>query len=121
MSEKNIIIFETTDPMQNVIYLTTDRFEHITYGHPEMHGEENNIKLAVEDPDNVYKDKDFDTTFCYFKQHNSVILRTYGTNIKVVVDRNLQGQIKTAYVTNSNKEKTENVYKKPKAPKEKNT
>jgi hypothetical protein len=121
MSEKHKIIFETTDPMQNVIYLTSDRFEHITDGHPEMFGEENNIKLAVEDPDSVYKDKDFDTTFCYFKQHNSVILRTYGTNIKVVVDRNLQGQIKTAYVTNSNKEKTENIYKKPKDSNQKNT
>ena len=109
MSEKNKIIFETTDPMQNVICLTSDRFEYITHGHPEMYGEEKNIKLAVEDPDSVYRDKDFDTTFCYFKQHNSVILRTYGTNIK------------TTYLTNSNKEKTENIYKKPKDPKGKNT
>ena len=49
MSEKYKIIFETTDPMQNVIYPTSDRFEHITYGHPEMYEEENNIKLAVEE------------------------------------------------------------------------
>jgi hypothetical protein len=114
MPKENKDIFETTDPLGNVIYLTNERFYHITLGHPELHGEEKSIKLTVEDPDNVYRDKEYDTTFCYYRQHDNVILRSYGTNIKVVVDRNLQGQIKTAYVTNSNKERTENFYKKPK-------
>ncbi len=110
-------VFETTDPLQNVIYLTHQRWYKITEGHPELSTELQLIKKTVNEPDSIYPDKDYEHTFCYYRQHNSVYLRTYGTQIKVVVDRNLQGSIKTAYVTNRNKEKTKALYFKSKTKK----
>lgn len=113
MPEKNSI-FETVDPLNNIIYLTHERWYKITNGHPEMIDTQALIKETISDPDSIFPDKEYENTFCYYRKHNSNILKPYGSNIKVVVDRNLQGSIKTAYATNRNKEKAKAIFNREK-------
>ena len=106
--------FVTTDPLNNTIYLAEEQWYHITGNHPEMHGEEKEIKVTIEKPDSIYKDKDFDGTFCYYRQHNLGHMRTYGTKFIVIVNRKNQGLVKTAYVVDKIIEKVREYPKPPK-------
>ncbi|MBL1123422.1 MAG: hypothetical protein D8M26_11070 [Ignavibacteriae bacterium] len=115
--DKTEYVFYTADPQNNTVYLTSEKWDLLTEKHPELHGEESEIKKTVENPDTIYKDKDFEHTFCYYRAHNNTILRTYGLNVKVVVDRESQGAIKTTYFTDRSKEKDGLVYSKPSVPK----
>lgn len=105
-------VFLTTDPDDNVVYLSNQRWDYITNKHPELHGEEQEIKATIIKPDSIYVDKDYRNTFCYYRQHNATQLRIYGTKLKVIVDREAQGAIKTAYVTDRIKEKSGKIYPK---------
>jgi len=115
MSEnKSSYLIETTDPLGNIVYLSEDKWAYLTDKHPELHGELTEIESTIVTPDTIYKDKDYQHNYCYYRQHSNTALRIYGTQIKVVVDYDTQGSVKTAYVTNRNKEQTELVYNKHK-------
>lgn len=106
-------IFKTTDPLGVNVSLTETSYTHITSGHPEMHGEEYEIRETVTNPDAIYSDKTYQHNFCYYRQHNSDTLRHLGANLKVVVDKSdTEGKVITAYPTSKRREKTIRVYKK---------
>ena len=103
-SKENEYIFETVDPLSNYIYLTSERWnEHIVIKHVEMYGEEDIVQKTIENPDAIYPDKDFPTTHNYFLKHEDLILNTYGSHVKVIVNRELQGQVISAYCTPKSK------------------
>lgn len=102
--DKKRNIFETVDPLNNIVYLTNERWHtHIIFRHPEMTGEELLVKKSVEEPDSIYPDKNRPSDSIYFYEHNDDILKTYGKYLKVVVDRESRGSIKTAYVSFNSK------------------
>ena len=107
-------VFETADPLYNIIYLTRESWEdHIQIEHPELISVVSLIQVAVEEPDAIYPDPNYSTTHNYYYQHGDIFLNTYGRNLKVVVNRDLQGQIITAYCTPRRGEKTSPIYIKP--------
>ena len=113
-SEEIHYIFETADPLNRYIYLTSERWDdHITSRHPEMLGEEKLVKQAVEEPDAIYPDEDFEGTHNYYFEHDDPILSAYGSKVKVVVYNDPAGQINTAFFTQRVKEKTVPIYVKP--------
>jgi len=103
-------IFVTTDPLGQIVYLTPERLKHIEKGHIEMIGEEGTIKKTVMEPESIYKDKDFNSTHTYYAKHSNPTLEPKGQYLKVVVDRELQGQVITSYPTIKNRESTEAIY-----------
>lgn len=106
-------IFYTVDPLKNIVYLTENRmYNHISINHPEMAGQEKSIQLTVENPDSMYKDKAIDGTVCYISSHNNTDLAPHGDYLKVVVDRDLQGQVITAYPTGMKTDKGLKIYSK---------
>ena len=109
-------IFETTDPLNNIVYLTKERWEEhiveIETGHIELIGEENLVKKAVEYPDNIYEDKKFPGNYNYIYEHSNPFLKLKGQYLKVVVSRDLSGQILTAFPTDAGKQKTKPIYTK---------
>jgi len=113
-STENEYIFETADPLHNIAYLTHERWDHITTGHPELLGEDEKIKIAIEDPNSIYPDKYRSTTYNYYYEHGDIFFKkTYGAYLKVVVDRELQGQIITAHFDQKSKDATIPIYIKP--------
>lgn len=53
------MIFEVMDPLGRRIRLTRERWEdHIVDEHPELEGQEERLKEAVENPDFIYKEDD---------------------------------------------------------------
>lgn len=108
---RNGIIFETVDPLSQIVYLTSDRWEtKITKKHIELLGEEKLIRTSVEQPISIYIDKERQMTHIYFFEHGDIVLKPYGKYLKVAVDRELQGQIKTAYFTDKGYERTQIIY-----------
>ena len=108
-------IIETVDPLNQFVYLTAERFDdHIFPEHPNLVGEEDTIKAIVEDPEVIVPDKDFDSTQNYYGRHGKIIISSSNKYLKVVVDRELGGQIVTAYTTNCISEKTDPIYEKQK-------
>lgn len=91
-------IFETVDPLNNIVYLTSETASHIENGHPELQNQIPEIKETVENPDNIYTDKDYHHKCNYYREHSNDDLKQYGNIIKVIVNRDLQGQITTAYI-----------------------
>lgn len=72
MPEKSTeYVFETTDPLENIIYLTQQRWYKISEGHPELSAGLAEIKQTVQNPDRIYPDKDYLHTFCYYRKHNN--------------------------------------------------
>jgi hypothetical protein len=104
-------IFLTVDPLNNIVYLTNERWnEHILPEHVELYGEEKLIQKTIEDPDSIYLDKEFECTHIYYYEHKKIELSYYGNYLKVVVGRELQGQILTAYIDIKSKENTKEIY-----------
>ena len=114
-STKNIYIFEAVDPLNNYVYLTENTLEkHIYDAHVEMMGEVDLIKSTIEKPDKIYeRTNEFQKVkHDYIKQHNKDELNSYGRYIKIIVDRELQGQISTAYCTPKSTQNDKLIYKK---------
>jgi hypothetical protein len=106
-------IFYTVDPLSNIVYLTKERFyNHIVTEHLEMDGHDSTIKQTVENPDSIYKDKELDDTVCYISSHSKSTLSLYGDYLKVVVNRDLGGQVITAYPIGTDTDKGIKIYKK---------
>ena len=98
MNKKNEfnLIFETTDPNYNVVYLTKEKWEkHIVTKRPQMLGTEKIVQAAVEKPDKTTKSPDYDTRY-YYKVHGETDLNIYGDKTKVAVDIDT-GWVKTSY------------------------
>lgn len=110
---KNKLIFETVDPLDNIIFLPYDTWHNkITIDHPEMLGEEPLVQTTVEEPLAIYPDKDRpQNTNIYIYPHQDISLNTYGKYVKVAVD--IGGRIKTAYLVHQSKQNTEPIYLKP--------
>jgi hypothetical protein len=90
-------VFETIDPLGNPIFLSTSTWEnHIIKNHPEMAGEEKQVKKTIEDPDDIFEDSNFSTTCNYYRKQEGTRLNLFGDYVKVSVD-SVIGRIKTAY------------------------
>jgi hypothetical protein len=98
LKQKEIeIVFETIDPLNNVISLSLDTWKnHILIQHPYLNGDEKKVKETVEKPNIIFQDKYFLNTFNYYSIIRSTQLKPFGDYLKVSVDRD-SGNIKTAF------------------------
>ena len=110
-SEEKYVV-ETINIFGSPVFLTEDTWQtHIVTEHPCMAGMEKKVKKALETPDVVYKDPDFESTQNYNLKHNSVKLNSFGQYLKVAVDADL-GRVKTAYTLEEYKQEGDLIYKK---------
>jgi hypothetical protein len=106
-------VFCTSDPLNNIVFMTEAVWvDHVLTKHSDLTNKEHLVKKAVEDPDKIYKDVDFDGTFNYYYTHGDSTINTYTPMIKVSVDRESGGRVKTAYPIDKIKEKTKAEYEK---------
>ena len=105
-------LIDTVDIFGTPVYLLKDTWEtKIINDHPQMAGMEKTVKKALENPDNVYKDSDFDSTHNYYYEHKSIKLKGFGKHLKVSVDKEL-GRVKSAYTLNKYGNEGEKIYPK---------
>jgi hypothetical protein len=114
MSTQNKIklIFETTDPLNNIISLSSDTWEnHILPQHPYLTGDELKVQEVVEKPNIINQDRFFLNTFNYYSIIRSTQLKPFGDYLKVCVDRD-SGNIKTAFAVENISTEGKRIYTK---------
>lgn len=92
-------IIETTDHEGNTVICTRARwYGHIVSGHGIMRANKEAVVDTIQDPDEVYKDSDYEKRKLFFK---STTKATYGmkyhTKVVVEYEETAKGEIVTAY------------------------
>ena len=68
------------DFMSATVTMYQEDYEHIVEHHPIMHQNEQAIKKTVQEPDSVYRDKEYDNRRVYYK---SVSATTYASKVPI--------------------------------------
>ncbi len=96
---KDGIIFETTDPNNNIISLSEDTWEnHVIKRHSYMRSHDDAVKKVITNPKSVHPSNAITPTRIYYDMHGIPELTYIGDLLKVAVNID-NGSVKTAVVT----------------------